>query len=133
MENHRIYIKFWVKNKIKCSDIVEMLQKAFGESSMHVNELFTNSTNAFKEVVNLLKMIMELDDHAHQQKLMKRWKKLRKKSMANSRNTIREVAEKVGISYGSCEAIFTDTLGMKRVAANCSKIVGFSTITVITE
>lgn len=59
-----------------------MLQKAFGESSMHVNELFTNSTNAFKEVVNLLKMIMELDDHAHQQKLMKRWKKLRKKSMA---------------------------------------------------
>ena len=33
------------------------------------------------------------------------------------RNTIREVAEDVGLSFGSCQAIFTDVLAMKCVAA----------------
>lgn len=36
--------------------------------------------------------------------------------MKNRRITIREVAEDVGISTGSCHAIFSDVLGMKRVA-----------------
>ena len=35
----------------------------------------------------------------------------------NLRNTIREVAEDVGISVASCHAIFSDILGLKRVAA----------------
>ena len=35
----------------------------------------------------------------------------------NHRITIREVAEYVGISIGSCHAIFSDILGLKRVAA----------------
>ncbi|XP_025152971.1 putative uncharacterized protein FLJ37770 [Harpegnathos saltator] len=34
--------------------------------------------------------------------------------LANRRITIREVAEEIGISYGSCEAIFTNALNMKR-------------------
>ena len=37
--------------------------------------------------------------------------------MENSRITIREVAEDVGISVGSCHAIFSDILGLKRMAA----------------
>ena len=36
--------------------------------------------------------------------------------MKNCRITIREVAEDVGISIGSCYAIFSDILGLKRVA-----------------
>ena len=35
----------------------------------------------------------------------------------NRRMTIREVADDDGISFGSCQAIFTDVLGMKRAAA----------------
>ena len=35
----------------------------------------------------------------------------------NTRLTIREVADDVGISFGSREAIFSDGLGMKRAAA----------------
>lgn len=35
----------------------------------------------------------------------------------NRRITIREVAEEIGVSYGSCESIFTDVLGLTRVAA----------------
>ena len=34
----------------------------------------------------------------------------------NRRITSREVADDVGISFGSCEAIFTDVLCMKRAA-----------------
>ena len=37
--------------------------------------------------------------------------------MENRRITIREIAEDVGISVGSCHAIFSDILGLKRVAA----------------
>ena len=35
----------------------------------------------------------------------------------NRRITIREVGDDVGISFGSCQAIFTDVLGMKRASA----------------
>ena len=35
----------------------------------------------------------------------------------NCRITIREVADDVGISFGSCKAIFTGVLDMKRAAA----------------
>ena len=37
--------------------------------------------------------------------------------MENRRITIREVAEHVGTSVGSCIAIFSDILDLKRVAA----------------
>ena len=35
----------------------------------------------------------------------------------NRRIIIREVADNFGISFGLCQAIFTDVLGMKRAAA----------------
>ena len=35
----------------------------------------------------------------------------------NRRIAIREVADDVGILFGSCQAIFTDVLGMKHAAA----------------
>ena len=41
---------------------------------------------------------------------------VKKTVMENRRITIREVAEDVGISVGSCHAIFSDILGLKRVA-----------------
>ena len=42
------------------------------------------------------------------------------------RITVREVADAVGISFGSCQAIITDVLGMKRAAAKIvSKLLNF--------
>ena len=38
--------------------------------------------------------------------------------LGNRRITIREVADDVGISFGSCQAIFTDVLEMKCAAGN---------------
>ena len=42
---------------------------------------------------------------------------VKKMILYNRRITTREVADDVGISFGSCQAIFTDVLGMKRAAA----------------
>ena len=44
----------------------------------------------------------------------------------NRRSTIREVADDVGVSFGSSQAIFTDVLGMERAAAKIvSKLLNF--------
>ena len=44
----------------------------------------------------------------------------------NRRITIREVADDVGISFGSCQAIFRDVLGMICAAAKIvSKLLNF--------
>ena len=42
---------------------------------------------------------------------------MKKMVLDNRRITIRSVADDVDISFGSCEAIFTDILGMKCAAA----------------
>ena len=43
---------------------------------------------------------------------------VKKMILDNHRITIREVADDVGISFSSCQFIFTNVLGMKRAAAN---------------
>ena len=43
---------------------------------------------------------------------------VKKMILDNHRVTTREIAADVGISFGSCQSIFTDALGMKRVAAS---------------
>ena len=43
--------------------------------------------------------------------------KVKEMVINDRRITIREVADDVGISIGSCHAIFSNALGMKRVAA----------------
>ena len=46
--------------------------------------------------------------------------------MDKCRITIREVADDVGISFGSCQAIFTHILGMKRAAVKIvTKLLNF--------
>ena len=42
---------------------------------------------------------------------------VKKMILDNRRIDIREVADDVGISFGSCQAIFTSVLGMKCAAA----------------
>ena len=39
----------------------------------------------------------------------------------NCRITIRDAADDVGISFASCQAIFSDVLGMKRALVNIVK------------
>ena len=50
---------------------------------------------------------------------------VKKMILDNGLITIREVADDVGISFGSCQAIFTDVLAMKREAAKIVSKLNF--------
>ena len=45
--------------------------------------------------------------------------------LANRRITVREVVEDLNISIGSCHSIFTNDLGMRRVAKFVPKLLNF--------
>jgi len=55
--------------------------------------------------------------------------KVKEMIMSDRRIIIREVADDVGISIGSCHEIFSDVLGMTCDSKICSKIVEFRTKT----
>ena len=46
---------------------------------------------------------------------------VKKMPLDNRSIGIREVDDDIGISFGSCQAIFTDIFGMKRVAPNTAQ------------
>lgn len=108
-------IKFCIKNEIKCARTFEMLTVAFGESTMSRTQvqLWYNRFKDGREDVN--------DDarpgRPSTSKTDENIEAVKKMILDNRRITIREVADDVGISFGSCQAIFTDVLGMKRAAA----------------
>ena len=83
-----IYLKFYVKNEIECSEAFKMLEKS--ENNAKPGHPSTCITDENVKKINAI-------------------------VLANSRITIREVAEEIGISYGSCESIFISVLNMKRV------------------
>lgn len=49
-------------------------------------------------------------------------KKIKEIVLANRKINIREVAEGIGILYGSCEAVFMNVLNMKQMAAKFIQI-----------
>lgn len=115
MKDQRICIKFCVKNEIKRSAVLEMLQKAYGDGAMRktaVYEWYTRFQEGREEV----------DDDGRPgrpstSKTDENIDKVKDIVLQNRRITIREVAEELNISYGSCEDIINNNLGMKRVAA----------------
>ena len=92
-----------------------MLTVAFGESTMSRTQvqLWYNRFKEGREDVN---------DHALPSRLCtsttdENIEAVKKMILDNRRATIGELADDVGISLGSCQAIFTDVLGMERAAA----------------
>ena len=111
----RICIKFCVKNGIKCSKTLEMLKVAYGECTV-------SQKSIYKWYKLLTEGREEVNDDARPGRLStsttnENTEAVKKIVMENRRITIREVAENVGISVGSCHAIFSDISGLKRVAA----------------
>jgi len=110
-----ICIKFCTKNKIKCSGALQILTVTFGESTLSekkdslllVQAFYKRprrcqwrcpgrpSTSTTDENVAIVKKIVT----------------------DNSRITIMEIAENVGISIGSRRAIFSDVLDVKHMTA----------------
>ncbi|UYV75166.1 hypothetical protein LAZ67_12002717 [Cordylochernes scorpioides] len=94
--DQRTCIKFCVKNEIKCADAFRMLTVAYGEATLdRSNRAGRPSTSTTDEKIN----------------------EVEKMILANRRITVREVAEDLNISIGSCHSIFINDLGMRRVAA----------------
>ena len=104
------------KNSIKCARTLEILTVAFGESTKNriQVQLWYNRFKEGQEDVN---------DDARSGRprtsttdaIVEAVKKL---ILDNRRITVTDVADDVGISCDSCQAIFTDILGLKRAAAN---------------
>ena len=61
--------------------------------------------------------ILVLFARAHTSTTDKNIEAVKKRILYNLRNTMREVTDDVGISFGSCQAIFMNVLGIKRVVA----------------
>ena len=85
----------------------------FGESTISRTQV-QFWYNRFKEGREDVNDVLGARAHPQPMKTLKQWRKL---FLDNRRIAIREVADGVGISFGSCQAIFTDVLGMKSAAA----------------
>ena len=113
--DQRICIKFCVKNEIKCNEVCEMLITAYGESAM-------SKTRAYKWYKRFQDGREDVEDDERpgrpsKSTTDKNVERVKEMVMNDSRITIREAADDVGISIDSWHEIFSNVLGMKRVAA----------------
>ena len=92
-----------------------MLTKAYGESTMsetRVYELYKRFQDGCEDVE-----VHERPGRSSTSTTDEIVEKVKEMVMNDRQITIREVADDVGISIGSCHEIFSNVLGMKRVAA----------------
>ncbi|KYQ56039.1 hypothetical protein ALC60_05022, partial [Trachymyrmex zeteki] len=111
----RVCINFCVKNGIKCSKTLEMLTVAYGESTL-----------SKKNVYKWYKLFQEGRENVNDEprsgrpstsKTDENVQEVKEIVLKNRRITIREIVDDLNISFGSCQSILTDVLGMTRVSA----------------
>ncbi|UYV79212.1 hypothetical protein LAZ67_17001536 [Cordylochernes scorpioides] len=106
---------FCVKNEIKCADAFRMLTVAYGEATLDRSNVYrwNKMFSEGREDVNDEERAGRPSTSTIDEKIIE----VEKMILANRRITVREVAEDLNISIGSCHSIFINDLGMKRVAA----------------
>ncbi|KAG5330335.1 MOS1T transposase, partial [Acromyrmex heyeri] len=114
--DQRICIKFYVKNKIKCADAFRMLTVAYGEATLDRSNVYRwyKMFSEGREDVNDEERAGRPSTSTTDENI----DEVKKIVLANRRITVREVAEDLNISIGSCHSIFTNDLGMRRVHDN---------------
>ncbi|UYV63007.1 hypothetical protein LAZ67_2002824 [Cordylochernes scorpioides] len=113
--DQRTCIKFCVKNEIKCADAFRMLTVAYGEATL-------DRSNVYRWYKMFSEGREDVDDEERAGRPStsttdEKINEVEKMILANRRITVREVAEDLNISIGSCHSIFINDLGMRRVAA----------------
>lgn len=113
--DQRICIKFCVLNEISGANAFKMLQKAYPDSHMSQASAY-NWYKSFKEGRT------EVEDLPHERRPQTsinegNIEKVKEMVLENRRATIREIADDMGISFGSVQTILHDVLGMRRVSA----------------
>ncbi|UYV84101.1 hypothetical protein LAZ67_X001176 [Cordylochernes scorpioides] len=113
--DQRTCIKFCVKNEIKCADAFRMLTLAYGEATLDRSSVYRwyKMFSEGREDVNDEERAGRPSTSTTDEKI----NEVEKMILANRRITVREVAEDLNISIGSCHSIFINDLGMRRVAA----------------
>ncbi|UYV71341.1 hypothetical protein LAZ67_8002688 [Cordylochernes scorpioides] len=113
--DQRTCIKFCVKNEIKCADAFRMLTVAYGEATLDRSNVYRwyKKFSEGREDVNDEERAGRPSTSTTDEKI----NEVEKMILANRRITVREVAEDLNISIGSCHSIFINDLGMRRVAA----------------
>ncbi|UYV63016.1 hypothetical protein LAZ67_2002856 [Cordylochernes scorpioides] len=113
--DQRSCIKFSVKNEIKCADAFRMLTLAYGEATLDRSNVYRwyKMFSEGREDVN----DEERAGRPSNSKTDEKIDEVEKMILGNRRITVREVAEDLNISIGSCDSNFINDLGMRRVAA----------------
>ncbi|UYV69131.1 hypothetical protein LAZ67_6002522 [Cordylochernes scorpioides] len=113
--DQRTCVKFCVKNEIKCADAFRMLTVAYGEATLDRSNVYRwyKMFSEGREDVN----DEERAGHPSTSTTDEKINEVEKMILANRRITVREVAEDLNISIGSCHSIFINDLGMRWVAA----------------
>ncbi|UYV75508.1 hypothetical protein LAZ67_13000431 [Cordylochernes scorpioides] len=111
----RTCTKFCVKNEIKCADAFRMLTVAYGEATLDRSNVYRwyKMFSEGREDVNDEERAGRPSTSTTGEKI----NEVEKMILANRRIIVREVAEDLNISIGSCHSIFINDLGMRRVAA----------------
>ena len=110
MEGQRLCIKFCVANGIKCCKVIEMVEKAFGDDAMKksaVHKWYKRFEEGREETTD--------EDRSGRPSTSitpENVDAVKDLVLQDRRITVREVAEELGISVGSCDTILTDHLGM---------------------
>ncbi|XP_050547198.1 protein GVQW3-like [Daktulosphaira vitifoliae] len=115
IEEKRVYVKFCFKLRKSSSGTFELLKQAFGDDVLSRTTFF-EWFNRFKEG----RTSIEDNERSVRPSTSKTNEivALNREIIRNNRRlTIREVAEDVGISHGSCQEVLTKKLGMSRIAA----------------
>ncbi|UYV68414.1 hypothetical protein LAZ67_5004261 [Cordylochernes scorpioides] len=113
--DQRTCTKFCVKNEIKCADAFRMLTVAYGEATLDQSNVYRwyKMFSEGREDVNDEERAGRPSTSTTDEKI----NEVEKMILANRLITIREVAEDLNISIGSCHSIFINDLGIRRVAA----------------
>ena len=113
--DQRICIKFCVQNKIKCADVFRMLTVAYGEATLErrsVYRWYKIFSDGREDLNDEERAVLPSTSTTYEN-----IDKVKKIVFVNRRITVREVAEDLNISNGSCHSIFTNDLGITRVDA----------------
>ncbi|UYV60743.1 hypothetical protein LAZ67_1002089 [Cordylochernes scorpioides] len=113
--DQRTCIKFCMKNEIKCADAFRMLTVAYAEATLDRSNVYRwyKMFSEGREDVNDEERAGRPSTSTTDEKI----NEVEKMILANRRITVREVAENLNISIGSCHSNFINDLGMRRVAA----------------
>ncbi|UYV84567.1 hypothetical protein LAZ67_X002630 [Cordylochernes scorpioides] len=112
--DQRTCIKFCVKNESKCADAFRMLTVAYGEANLDRSNVYRwyKIFSEGREDVNDEERAGRPSTSTTDEKT----NEVEKMILANRRITVREVAEDLNISIGSCHSNFINDFGMRRVA-----------------